>query len=274
MDCPSALTVTMVSRKGVTHMHRGFFKVWYKIDRSAAWSRGLEYRGLMTTIMQHEDLKRISHFGGQEIPVGSIAVVVSSWAPALGLDRMKLTRMLKTLAEDEFIQLENVNNRFCVVSVVNHERYQTQLGGDEKPASNKQSTNEQLPLRDKENIYITRRFLDFARKYQEHQANTHGNRAPKVTDKLIRRCAESVGRMVIDDKFELDYIRNALAWAQNHEIWGDGNLLSLAELRKKKKGDDRTKFQKVAMQYDRANRMQTPVHDVCTDARAVYGRFR
>jgi|GEM_PF-5158793 len=260
-------------------LSRGFFKVYYKIDQSSAWSRGLAFIGLMTAIMQKQDLKRVTYFGGQEIPVGSFAVVISSWAPELGVNRITLSRMLKTLSEeDKFISIENVNNRFCIVSVLKHEAYQSCIDEDEQPKNNqrttgsttKGTTSEQSPIRDIER-YITPQFLEFARKYQEHQAKTHGNRAPKITDDLIQRCAETVGRLVLTDGFDLEYIRKALAWARNHEIWGS-NLLSLAELRKKK-GGDRTKFQKLASQYDAANkspRYHQPA--VVTDVSTVYPR--
>ncbi|MCG8521015.1 MAG: hypothetical protein MI744_02280, partial [Pseudomonadales bacterium] len=152
------------------NLDRGYFKIYYDIDNSRSWSRGLQVRGLMLSILQRPELKFVSYKNGIEIPVKACAVVVSSWASELGVDRLALTRMLKTLEKDEFISLKNMNNRFTIITVVNFGYYQPLLDEDEQPQNNQQPTNdttrdtisEQLPLRDKENIYISRQFLEFA----------------------------------------------------------------------------------------------------------------
>ena len=261
-------------------MQRGFFKIWYKIDKSRSWSRGLEYRGLMLSILQHQDLKYLSHFHGHEIPVGSIAIVVSAWAMEIGLDRLKLTRMLNTLAGDNFITVQNINNRFCLITVVNHGRYQTQIDDDDQPTTNQRptddttsdTTDEQTPIREKESIYSDN-FLEFATMYQQHQTKIHGAKAPKLSNRLYRRGAETVGKLIKLDGFEFDYIRDALLWAQKDDFW-QSKLLSLASLRKKKtKGDqDLMKFQNVAVAYDAQRHSHGSSPQITTDASAVYGR--
>ncbi len=263
-------------------MQRGFFKVWYKIDRSRAWSRGLEYRGLMLSIMQNQELKYVSHFYGDEIPVGSIAVVVSSWAMEMGVDRLKLTRMLNTLATDKFITTKNVNNRYCMISVVNHERYQTQFEEGEQPANNQRTTgnttsdttddttSEQLPIREKENIYSDN-FLEFATAYQQHQAKTHGAKAPKPSESLYRRGAETVAKLIKLDGFTFEQIREVLLWAQKDDFWLD-KVRSLSSLRKKAKGADETKFQNIATAYDAQRQPLRSQPQVNTDVSTVSRR--
>ncbi len=256
-------------------MQRGFFKIWYKVDKSRSWSRGLEYRGLMASILQHHDLKYLSHFHGHEIPVGSIAVVVSAWAMEIGIDRLKLTRMLNTLAGDNFITVQNMNNRFCMITVVNYNRYQTQIDDDAQPMNDQRptddTTDEQTPIREKDNIYSDN-FLEFATAYQKYQTKTHGAKAPKPSNRLYRRGAETVGQLIKIDGFEFGYIRDVLFWAQKDEFW-QSKLLSLSSLRKKTKGaEGLMKFQNVAVAYDAQRHSHGSSPQITTDASAVYGR--
>lgn len=107
-------------------MHRGYYKAWRKITDSVSWSRGLEFRGLMHSILVRANRKPIP-FRGEMIPAGSFAVVMTAWAEELGITRQKLQRMLKALSgdPDDFITIHNSGNRFSIITVRNWKIYQT-----------------------------------------------------------------------------------------------------------------------------------------------------
>ncbi|MBI9110265.1 hypothetical protein [Maridesulfovibrio ferrireducens] len=109
-------------------MIRGYIKFWRKIEDSVSWSRGIEYRGLMSSILIRTSRKKTA-FRGTEIQPGQFAAVLSNWCDELNLERTKLKRMLKVLSEDSFISVENVHNRFMLVSVLNWATYQENREG-------------------------------------------------------------------------------------------------------------------------------------------------
>lgn len=248
-------------------MERGYLKAWRKVEDSVSWSRGLEYRGLMWSVLNRVRFKPV-YFAGHPVPAGSFGIVVSEWAMAEGINRTKLLRMLKALEEDDFIKIENVNNRFSLITVVNWNAYQASSEESEQPANNQRTTDEQLPIKESNNIYITPQFLEFAEKYQRLQWQTHGNAAPDLTEEVFFKGAETVGRLV-QDGFSFTYIQSVLAWAQNHHFWGKGQLRSLCDLRRKKGGADTNRFQNVAVQYEAERKASTP-QPVITDAGAIY----
>ena len=91
--------------------------------------------------------------------------------------------------------------------------------------------------------------MEFAEAYLAHQRETHGKRAGTPTESLVRKGAETVGRLVMIDGFEFEYIRRVLLWANKDPFWQD-KVLSLAALRKKT--DGLMKFQRIATAYERA----------------------
>lgn len=109
-------------------MHRGYLKLWRKIEDSISWSRGLEYRGLICSILVRTSRKKTA-FRGEEILPGQFGTVMSNWCDELGLNRQKLQRMSNQLVEDGFISVKNVGNRFSIVSVLNWEGYQESKAG-------------------------------------------------------------------------------------------------------------------------------------------------
>lgn len=109
-------------------MHRGYLKLWRKIEDSVSWSRGLEYRGLICSILVKTSRKKTA-FRGEEIHPGQFGTVMSTWCDELGLSRQKLQRMSNQLVEDGFISVKNVGNRFSIISVLNWEGYQESKAG-------------------------------------------------------------------------------------------------------------------------------------------------
>lgn len=104
-------------------MERGYFKVWRRIEDNRSWSRGLEYRGLMITLLEKANWKR-GYFHGQEVLPGQLACSCSTLADEVGVTRYKLMRMLSTLEDDGFISRKTFNRLCTVISVVNWHLYQ------------------------------------------------------------------------------------------------------------------------------------------------------
>lgn len=109
-------------------MYRGYLKLWRKIEDSVSWSRGLEYRGLICSILVRTSRKKTA-FRGEDIQPGQFGTVMSTWCEELGLSRQKLQRMSNQLVEDGFISVKNVSNRFSIISVLNWDSYQESKAG-------------------------------------------------------------------------------------------------------------------------------------------------
>lgn len=108
-------------------MNRGYIKLWRRIEDNVSWSRGPDYRGLMVSILVRT-CRRKAAFRGVNLKAGQMAVVITNWCEELGMDRSRLSRMLKTLASDGFISVRSMSNRFTVVTVRNWEHYQASTG--------------------------------------------------------------------------------------------------------------------------------------------------
>ena len=91
--------------------------------------------------------------------------------------------------------------------------------------------------------------MDFARKFQNEVAITHGNTAPKITDALIVDGALELERAVRIDGLEISEVKLALMWAVHDDFWGQ-NLKSMARMRTKTKAGV-TKIQSVIGEYRR-----------------------
>ena len=251
-------------------MERGYLKAWRKVEDSVSWSRGLEYRGLMWSVLNRARFKP-TYFSNHLVPAGSFGIIVSEWALTEGITRPRLLRMLKALEEDGFLKCESVNNRFCLITVVNWDSYQGASEKSGQPADNQRATDEQLPIKESKNIYVTPQFLEFAEKYQQKQWQIHGSNAPALTEELFFKGAEAVGRLV-QDGFSFTYIESVLGWAQEHHFWGKGQLRSLCELRWRKGQAVTNRFQNVAVQYESERKASTP-QSVVTDAGSIYRSF-
>jgi hypothetical protein len=254
-------------------MHRGYYKAWRKITDSVSWSRGLEYRGLMHSILARANYKA-TPFRGEMIPAGAFAVVLTSWAGELGVTRQKLQRMLKTLAgdPDRFINVENVGNRFSIITVCNWGVYQedkaheraTAVTTDERPAGDHRATTGQQkkkvknirnsPGNSDEQPEVSWRdeadgdVLKFVERFQQFVEQEHGKKAPKLSDSLIRKGVDTLDKLIRLDGFDLETIRAAMLWAVKDEFW-QKNVLSLAALRKKN-ADGVMKFQQILARYE------------------------
>lgn len=239
-------------------MHRGWLKVWRKIEDNSSWSRGIEYRGLMLTVLQKANWKS-GFFQGKEIMPGQFATSGDSLANDLKINRLKCVRMLKKLSQDGLIRVENMNNRFTLITVVNWETYQGEEKVNEQPMNNKRTTDEQ-PMntikeckkerkkKEPKQSKIDSDIFDFVSKFQEATKSFHGNTAPDITDELIEKGADTIDKLVRLDGFKKEDVFSAVLWATKDHFWKN-QIKSLGQLRSKKKGADTTKFQNMYSGY-------------------------
>lgn len=119
-------------------MERGYIKFWRKVEDNRTWSRGLEYRGLMITLLEKANWCR-GYWRGQEILPGQFAFSYAKLAESLGMDRSKLRRMLTTLEHDGFITLQSCNKVCTLLSIVNWKSYQSNTETNEHEATNRRT---------------------------------------------------------------------------------------------------------------------------------------
>ena len=102
-------------------MYRGYFKVWHKIKDTKAWSRGLEYRGLLITLLEKANTKD-KYFAGKIIRRGQFACSMRNLGLEVGVSRSKILRMFGVLMGDDFLTTK-ADNLFSVVTICNYDVY-------------------------------------------------------------------------------------------------------------------------------------------------------
>ena len=121
------------------------------------------------------------------------------------------------------------------------------------PEQNSEKDKEKETEKEEENPPATPdvdpELLDFARKFQNEVAITHGNTAPKITDALIVDGALELERAVRIDGLEISEVKLALMWAVHDDFWGQ-NLKSMARMRTKTRAGV-TKIQSAIGEYRR-----------------------
>jgi len=104
------------------------------------------YRGLMVDFLNRAVWKKSSYQGKALLP-GQFGAVMSHLAESLGVPRSTLQRMVAHLEADDFLKVENVGNRFVVITIANWHIYQESekeawaTGG--QPAVNQRATGGQ-----------------------------------------------------------------------------------------------------------------------------------
>lgn len=104
-------------------MNRGYIKFWRKAQDSASWNRGLMYQGLIINLLSRAAWKK-SSYQGRDILPGQFGAVMSHLAESLGVPRSTLQRMVAHLEADDFLKVENMGNRFVMITIVNWHIYQ------------------------------------------------------------------------------------------------------------------------------------------------------
>ena len=154
-------------------MHRGYLKFWRMAEDSCVWSRGIEYRGLLVTLLTRANYKETS-FLGDKIQPGQVAISMQRLADDLGISRDKLLRMVLVLKKDGVLRIENSHNRYTKITVVNFCKYQ-QLEDEHRTTSTTTSTTTaaQQPHTSKEgkniNTYSLREYCPEAELQDERQ---------------------------------------------------------------------------------------------------------
>lgn len=241
-------------------MHRGYLKIWRKIEDNQSWSRGANYRGTMLTLLVMANWK-VGHFAGIAVQPGQLACSSQTLANDLGVSRSTLWRILGKLEKDGFIKRQNMNNQFTLISIVNWHGYQGDFSGDEQPvkqrADNQRNkvvspeNNQRSTIKEDKNKKSSSRALEvhtaLARQFQQAVCDMHGNLAPKLTDSLVNAGAAELEKAERLDGFSMDEMRHALLWAVGDDFWGR-NARSLAAIRKPMKSGV-TKLQGIIADY-------------------------
>ena len=122
-------------------MNRGYVKLWRRAEDSCAWSRGIEYRGLLVTLFLRANYRETS-FLGHKIAPGQVATSMQRLADDLGISRQKLIRMFSNLEKDGVLKVENSDNRFSRITMINYCKYQAMT---DAPRTTDNTTDDTTP---------------------------------------------------------------------------------------------------------------------------------
>ena len=102
----------------------GFFKVYRKAQHSAFWTKKpyVNYRGLWLTMLMMTNWKE-GFFDGHTIKVGQFATSIESLSKACGLSIKQVRNVVDTMKELGMVTVENVANRFSLVTICNWGTY-------------------------------------------------------------------------------------------------------------------------------------------------------
>ena len=155
----------------------GYIKFWRKARESDSWNRGLMYQGLIINLLTRAAWKK-SSYRGRDILPGQFAAVISHLADSLGVPRSTLQRMVAHLCEDGFLTVENVGNRFSVITITNWHRYQSleeeQWATGGQPAVNRRATGGQPLYKEDARVYK----IEEGKKVRRKNINTISASAP------------------------------------------------------------------------------------------------
>ncbi len=122
-------------------MHRGFIHIWRKVVDSRSWSRGPLHRALLVTLVVKANWKT-GFFMGKTIEAGQLATSAGNLAEELQASRSSVYRALQDLQKDSFITVQNVNNRFTLITLINWHIYQNTNARGEQLTDSQRTTNE------------------------------------------------------------------------------------------------------------------------------------
>ena len=102
----------------------GFFKVYRKAQQSAFWTKKpyVNYRGVWLTMLMMTNWKE-GFFDGHTIKVGQFATSTESLSKACGLSIKQVRNVVDTMKELGMVTVENVANRFSLVTICNWGTY-------------------------------------------------------------------------------------------------------------------------------------------------------
>lgn len=120
-------------------MERGYVKLWRKVKDSRSHSRGILHRALIETFLVSANWKK-GYFCGQEIKPGQLALSVLELSKELKVARSTLQRAIADLVKDEFISVQNMGNRWTLITLINWDVYQTENCELGQPMGNQWAT--------------------------------------------------------------------------------------------------------------------------------------
>ncbi len=123
-------------------MERGYLKVWRKIEDSQSYNRSALHRAILLTIFVKANWKG-GFFCGRAVAPGQIATSIKSLAEELREPRTNVMRALRDIEKDGVINLENVGNKWTMITLVNWNTYQAQDEKSGQPVVNHRSTSGQ-----------------------------------------------------------------------------------------------------------------------------------
>ena len=126
-------------------MERGVLKVWRKIKDSQSYNRSALHRAILLTIFVDANWKG-GFFCGREVAPGQIATSIKSLSEELREPRTNVQRALRDIEKDGVIKLENVGNRWTMITLVNWCVYQAKDEKYGQPVVNQWSTSGQRPF--------------------------------------------------------------------------------------------------------------------------------
>lgn len=134
-------------------MNRGYIKFWRKAQDSSSWNRGLLYQGLIINLLSRAAWKKGSYQGRDILP-GQFGAVMSHLAESLGIPRSTLQRMVAHLETDGLLKVENMGNRFVIITIINWHIYQCSENGewaaDGQPVVNQRAADGQPSYKEEE----------------------------------------------------------------------------------------------------------------------------
>ena len=236
-------------------MHRGYIKLWRKLQDSKHFSMGLKHVGMFNVILILAN-KKTGYFLGHEIQPGQYATSVLGLSERVIESRKTVRKILKDLTKFGMIKYENISNRFTLITVCNWGDYQhtnDQQGPTEGategqprehsvPLDDPQSENDKNDKKDKNNIPTS---SDVVPKELSNDARNLcvGLRAyilrndpkAKVPDVSSFKSNKGWGReariMMDADGREYSEIAKVIKWATSDSFWRS-NILSMTKLRK------------------------------------------
>lgn len=116
-------------------MERGYVKLWRKIEDSQSYNRSSLHRALLLTVFVKANWKE-SFFCGHTVQPGQVAVSVTALAEELREPRTNVQRALRDIEKDGVINLENMGNRWTMITLVNWSSYQAKEKEIGQPAVN------------------------------------------------------------------------------------------------------------------------------------------
>ncbi len=123
-------------------MERGFVTFWRKVCDSRSHSRGVLHRALIETFLVEANWKP-GFFCGHEIGPGQMAVSILGLAKELKVPRTTLQRAINDLVSDQFISVQNMGNRWTMITIVNWDTYQNNDNQSGQPTGNRRATTGQ-----------------------------------------------------------------------------------------------------------------------------------